>query len=264
MPLDNDNQSKPRPNMKGANNPNWRDPFEVLAELRSMDFGTLRITGTEIVPGKHRQVETTCVECKTTKLRGVDNLKRGNIKTCICQRAVKNGSNLNGRYGDPRATVLGERYDAIKQRCENPRNPEYRNYGARGIKLLFGSRDEFIQWCLGNLPHEDYRGVQIDRCNNDGHYEPGNLRLVTQMENLRNKRNSVKVPYGDLMVNASDLWHLMKSDYPSFSLSPRSTARFAAKGVSWNEILEMKGRGTYKGRPQPEVSIQILKLYGKF
>lgn len=248
--------------MKGANNPNWQDPDEVLAELRSMDLGTLRITGTEIIPGKHRHVETTCMECKTTKLRGVDNLKRGNIKTCICQRAVKNGSNLNGRYGDPKAAVLGERYDAIKQRCENSRNPEYRNYGARGIKLMFGSRNEFIQWCLTHLPHDDYRGVQIDRRDNDAHYEPGNLRLVSQEINLRNKRTSRKVEYKGMSVNSGDLWHLLKHDYPQTKVLHRTVVRHVANGIPWQEIVEAEGRGPYKGGKEQRVDTKILALYG--
>jgi len=40
---------------------------------------------------------------------------------------------------------------------------------------------------LGNLPHPDYEGWQIDRINNDGHYEPGNLRLARRKDNLLNR-----------------------------------------------------------------------------
>ena len=36
-------------------------------------------------------------------------------------------------------------------------------------------------------PHPDYKGVDIDRSDNDSHYEPGNLRLSTRSKNLRDR-----------------------------------------------------------------------------
>lgn len=249
--------------MSGANNPNWIDPERVFEKLVELNLGTLRITGKEIIRGSHRKVETTCTSCGITKERLVDNLLSGKTKTCICRRGVKNGSKADGRYGKENAAVLGERYDAILQRCRNPRSPSYSNYGARGIELRFSERHAFITWFLNNLYHKDYRGLDIDRIDNNGHYEPGNLRLVPRSVNLRNRRSSRTVKYKGLEVNASDLWHLLKFDYPEFSLSPRSTARYVAEGISWQDILGVRGRGTYKGRPEPQIDPAILSLYGR-
>jgi hypothetical protein len=92
------------------------------------------------------------------------------------------------KYKDKRAKVVGERYDAMLQRCTNPSSPSWEDYGGRGIENKFLSREHYIRYILENLPHTSYRGVDIGRINNDGHYEPGNVRLETRVENLANRR----------------------------------------------------------------------------
>jgi len=74
----------------------------------------------------------------------------------------------------------------MMDRCYNPENKNYRNYGGRGITVCDEWHDPsvFIEWCQGN-----YReGLEIDRRDNDGNYEPGNCRFVTRSENCLNKR----------------------------------------------------------------------------
>lgn len=56
-----------------------------------------------------------------------------------------------------------------KQRCNNPRNIDYRNYGGRGVRVLFPSFAHFFA-CLGHKPE----GYSLDRLNPFGSYAPGN------------------------------------------------------------------------------------------
>jgi hypothetical protein len=64
-------------------------------------------------------------------------------------------------------------YIDAKQRCTNPKNGSYRNYGGRGIQFLFTSFEQFIKH-IGPKPTPQH---SLDRFpNNDGHYEPGNVR----------------------------------------------------------------------------------------
>ncbi len=74
-------------------------------------------------------------------------------------------------------------------RCENPLSEKYPLYGARGIKVCeeWHNPKSFIDWVLAN-GYE--RGLQIDRINNDGNYEPNNCRFATRKQNQRNKRNN--------------------------------------------------------------------------
>lgn len=74
-------------------------------------------------------------------------------------------------------------YQAAKQRCINPKNKNYDYYGGRGIKFLFLDFQQFFSE-LGKRP----KGKSLDRKNNDGHYEPGNVRWATKAQQDKNKR----------------------------------------------------------------------------
>lgn len=93
-----------------------------------------------------------------------------------------------------RETIIGclhGRFTGIKHRCNNLNNINYKNYGGRGIKCLFENADKFVDYIINEL-QIDPRGLQIDRIDNNGHYEPGNIRFVTRSENQRNKRKNIK------------------------------------------------------------------------
>lgn len=73
-----------------------------------------------------------------------------------------------------------------RSRCRHPKNPRYDSYGGRGIEFRFDSFHDFFK-CLGFRPSAKY---SIDRIDNDGHYEPGNVRWATSDTQNRNKRHT--------------------------------------------------------------------------
>jgi hypothetical protein len=75
---------------------------------------------------------------------------------------------------------LRSMFSNVNSRCNNPRDISYKWYGGRGIKCKFKSVDEFVSYVVNNL--------QIDRIDNNGHYERGNIRLTTAKENSNNRR----------------------------------------------------------------------------
>ena len=74
-------------------------------------------------------------------------------------------------------------YHDAKRRCNNTSHIQYPNYGGRGIKFLFQSFTVFLQE-VGRKP----KGYCLDRINNDGHYEIGNVKWSTRKEQGQNKR----------------------------------------------------------------------------
>lgn len=75
-------------------------------------------------------------------------------------------------------------YRGARYRCTRPTAQAWANYGGRGIKFNFNSFEEFIAE-VGSRPTPRH---QIDRINNDGHYEKGNVRWVLPAVNAANKR----------------------------------------------------------------------------
>lgn len=74
-------------------------------------------------------------------------------------------------------------FSCAKQRCNNLNHKSYRNYGGRGIKVLYRSYAEFII-DVGRRPE----GLTLDRINNNGNYEIGNCRWTDRSTQNRNRR----------------------------------------------------------------------------
>jgi len=107
----------------------------------------------------------------------------------ICKREWKRSIAGQKSVRKSRATLrsyLQQIFRDIKHRCSSPKYHAYHRYGGRGIKCLFNSSDEFINYIVSILKI-DPRGLQIDRIDNDGNYEPGNIRFVTHKENCNNR-----------------------------------------------------------------------------
>ena len=113
----------------------------------------------------------------------VESGLRGWCRSCVRLNHNKYHKTLNGR--------LRKRFSGILSRCNNPKCKNYRWYGQRGIKCLFRDVNEFIDYIVEDLGYDTYdkiAGLTIDRIDNDGNYEPGNIRFVTNKINLNNRR----------------------------------------------------------------------------
>jgi len=80
----------------------------------------------------------------------------------------------------------------MRYRCNTPTSPDYARYGGRGIAICvrWNSFENFLS-DMGERP----AGLEIDRRDNDGDYEPGNCRWVTSSVNSDNRRSSVRVTH---------------------------------------------------------------------
>jgi hypothetical protein len=79
-------------------------------------------------------------------------------------------------------------YFNAKKRCTRRCGKDFKNYGGRGIKFKFKSFLEFLKE-IGRKPS---RKLVLDRIDNDGHYEPGNVRWTTRSESAKNQRMTIK------------------------------------------------------------------------
>lgn len=214
-------------------------PFSIdlrgrLTVLKSMDLGSRMIVGNEIIrQGRSRQmIKTLCKDCGASKFLHIDNLLRGASANCPCHRITQ--------YG-PKAQILASRFDAIYQRCNNPKNKSYENYGGRGIRCLF-ERNPFVRYTLRLFKGVDLSGLDIDRIDTNGNYEPGNLRLIDREGNLNNKRSTVMVSVYGEVVPSSKVYDRIRAINPDFQLSRGTTAKLARQGITVEELIRRKPR----------------------
>jgi hypothetical protein len=88
-------------------------------------------------------------------------------------------------FQNGKATPEYAAYCQAKARCNNPNHPGYKDYGGRGIRFLFASFAQFLAEVgrrpEGRLP-SGMALYSIHRIENDGNYEPGNVKWATQKE----------------------------------------------------------------------------------
>jgi hypothetical protein len=128
-------------------------------------------------------------DCGNICIKRGNTLKHNKEKSCGCYKK-EYVANKNFKHGfSERNGINKVFYGAFlnaKRRCENPNNKRFYDYGGRGIKFLFSSFQEFKDE-LGPRPSPDH---SVDRINNDGNYEKGNLRWSTRSEQQRNSRKN--------------------------------------------------------------------------
>lgn len=147
------------------------------------------------VPNGHWQAECRC-DCGQMMTAGIGDLRRGNTKSCGCLQAdVRrvNGALTvdHGLWSHP----LYKTWSSMIRRCTNSQDKSYSNYGGRGISVYpdwLNGPTMFISWIEDNLGARP-NGMSLDRINNDGDYEPGNIRWATAMQQRHNRRDSVVI-----------------------------------------------------------------------
>ena len=112
-------------------------------------------------------------------------------RSCGCGHYVKHG--FAGSEKIPRKVEYAA-WNNIKNRCTNPTNPQFADYGGRGITVCERWANSFEAFLedVGLRPSPD---LSIDRINNAGNYEPGNVRWATSDQQRRNTRASRPIEF---------------------------------------------------------------------
>lgn len=165
-------------------------PLQRLIDLTGKQFGKLTVTGRG--EGPTPRPYWTCVcECGGAVTVSGDNLRRGKATSCGCRVAEKNAE-LRMTHGhtvnDGRTPEYGS-WSGMNKRCHNPNNRAYPDYGGRGIQVCPEWRESFEAF-YAHIGPKPGPGYSVDRINNDGNYEPGNVRWATAKEQANNRRNS--------------------------------------------------------------------------
>jgi hypothetical protein len=150
---------------------------------------------------------------------------------------LKKGRCVMARFNKRHGMTGTKEYDCwtnIKQRCENPKFPQYHNYGGRGIKVCKEWADDFMVFYehVGNAPAPS---SQVDRINNNGNYEPCNVRWTIPKLNARNKRTNRIIEH--LGITATMAEHCERLGVRQALINNR----MYNLGKSFEEALQMGG-----------------------
>ena len=123
--------------------------------------------------------------CGNEKIIASKNFAYSKKISCGCIR-----NKLVTKHGLRKHTLYSTWHN-IKARCNNINDSSYKNYGGRGIGICNEwGKDFFVfyKWAINN---EWEHGLEIDRINNNGNYEPNNCRITTKKVNCNNRRSNV-------------------------------------------------------------------------
>lgn len=121
----------------------------------------------------------------------VSNTALRNTKTCGCLRKTLLPTR-NWRHGDSKSRLYYV-WCSMRNRCTNPKRHNSHRYIARGIIVCPEWANNYIAFRDWAHAHGYCPGLQLDRINNDGGYDPDNCRWVSSQQNNNNRANNVHI-----------------------------------------------------------------------
>ena len=138
--------------------------------------------------GRQYQAIFECGKCSAVFICDISSIKNNKTVSCGCFLRKQKGLSRSSVGGKD---ALYGAWHEMKRRCKDSSHIGFHRYGGRGIKVCIEWEDNFLafrEWALSSGWKE---GLQIDRKENDGNYDPSNCRFLTPKENARNRSNNV-------------------------------------------------------------------------
>ena len=141
-------------------------------------------------------------DCGKKTIVSKEHLKSGHTKSCGCYH-LKKISTIEGKYKDNKRLYYIWR--GILSRCYNSNNPEYKNYGGRGINICTEWRKSFLNFYKWAISNEYKENLSIERKDVNKGYFNKNCCWIPLGRQEMNKRNSINIKF-DGKTQCLELW----------------------------------------------------------
>lgn len=182
-----------------------------IRDFTGQEFTRLTVTSyhSSSSDGKCRVWWNCLCVCGRTVVVRADGLLSGNHQSCGCLHRERAGSarRRHGRYN----TKIYKIWTAMLQRCENPADRGYKNYGGRGITVdeRWHSFEHFYE-DMGDRPD----GMSLERIDNNKGYAKNNCKWATKIEQMQNLRKNRMITYKGITLCVAE-WERKMGYKPS-------------------------------------------------
>ena len=163
-----------------------------MNDLAGRIFSRLTVIEKDPIRKNHRLVWKCQCKCGNTLSVMGSSLLNGNTRSCGClkiERVIKMGE-AKATHGHTRRRVISSEFRAwnsMKDRCLNPNHPGFKHWGGRGITICERWQHSFENF-LADVGFKSSPRLSLDRINNNGNYEPGNVHWATWIQQANNRR----------------------------------------------------------------------------